>query len=152
MKDRKQIIRWVEEILEGTDKFLVEVLVKPGERIHVFIDGDTGITVDDCARVSRFLESKMDREQEDYELTVSSHGADQPLLFPRQYRKNIGRSLKIALSDGNQVTGQLIGADDQKIIIRPEAVRKSPPAPDREISYHEITTAKLVISFKGLKQ
>jgi len=151
MIKKEQLIGWINEHLEGSDKFLVEVLVKPGERIHVFIDGDSGIAVADCSRLSRYLETKLDREQEDFELTVSSHGADQPLRFPRQYRKNAGRSLKVTLKDGAQLTGLLLGADDHKITLKPETVKHKPVLPERDIDYEEIAEAKIVISFKSIK-
>jgi ribosome maturation factor RimP len=100
-------ISWIKELvdrhLSGTDRFLVDVLIKPGNRIYVFIDGDHGVTIDDCVKISRMLEAELDREREDFELNVSSSGADQPLRMPRQYPKNIGRSLHIKLAEPQEI-------------------------------------------------
>ncbi len=79
MINRNQIIAWAEEALEGTDRFVVDVLVRDGNVILVFLDADSALTIAHCIEVSRFIESKLDRDEEDFELRVSSAGLDQPL-------------------------------------------------------------------------
>ena len=144
-----KIAELVENHLQGTDKFLVEVLIKPGNRVYVFIDGDHGVTIDDCVRVSRMLESNLDREVEDYELNVSSAGADQPLRMPRQYQKNIGRSLHIKLDEPNELRGKLLSTNDQGITILTEGDKKKKITPSEiYLDYISIVEAKVIISFK----
>jgi len=144
-----KIAELVENHLQGTDKFLVEVLIKPGNRVYVFIDGDHGVTIDDCVRVSRMLESNLDREVEDYELNVSSAGADQPLRMPRQYQKNIGRSLHIKLDEPNELRGKLLSTNDQGITILTEGDKKKKITPSEiYLDYVSIVEAKVIISFK----
>jgi ribosome maturation factor RimP len=78
MIDKESIVREIETALLDTDRFIVEVKVKAGNRITVLLDSDTQITIADCVAVNRHIESVFDREVEDYELTVSSSGIDQP--------------------------------------------------------------------------
>jgi len=144
-----KIAELVENHLQGTDKFLVEVLIKPGNRVYVFIDGDHGVTIDDCVRVSRMLENSLDRESEDFELNVSSAGADQPLRMPRQYPKNIGRSLHIKLADEKELKGKLMSTDENGITLLTEGDKKKKIAPvETYILFQSIVEAKVIISFK----
>ena len=76
---------------------LYEVITKisADNRISVFIDSLKGININDCAVLSRLLEDQLDREKEDFELTVSSAGLDQPFIVIEQYKKNIGKQIKV---------------------------------------------------------
>ena len=76
---------------EREDLFLIDFTIGTGNKIHVVIDGDKGVTVSDCISISRAIEHNLDREQEDFSLEVMSYGAASPLLKARQYVKNIGR-------------------------------------------------------------
>jgi ribosome maturation factor RimP len=125
------------------------VLVKPGNRIYVFIDGDHGVTIDDCVELSRFIESKFDRENEDFELNVSSAGADQPIRLPRQYLKNIGRSLLVKLSDEKSVSGKLEAVNEKGIVLTTSGDKKKKlPAKTLNIPYESMVESKVIISFK----
>ena len=86
MIEKIKILEIVNNALDGSEKFLVNLKITPDNRIYVDIDGDNGITIDDCIELSRAIEGQLDREEEDFELTVSSAGADQPLKLTRQYR------------------------------------------------------------------
>ena len=92
MKDKNFIEEKVKEILGEGDLFLVEVKVSKNNNIQVFIDGDNGVKIQDCIDLSRQLEECLDRESEDFELSVLSFGLEEPLKMQRQYVKNIGRS------------------------------------------------------------
>ena len=113
----KQITEIVNENLEGSELFLVDVKIRPGNNISVFIDSDTNVSIGDCAALSRFIESKLDRETEDFELEVSSAGLDEPIKLHRQYLKHIGSDLKITTLDGNIFTAALLGTDKHKITL-----------------------------------
>jgi ribosome maturation factor RimP len=144
-----EIADFIHHHLSGTDKFLVEVLVKPGNRIYIFIDGDQGVTIDDCVKLSRFIESRFDREKEDYELNVSSAGADQPFRLPRQYHKNVGRSLQVTLSEEKTVTGKLESVGETGIVITTAADKKKKiPVETLNIPFENIVESKVIISFK----
>lgn len=145
-----------EEKLQGTGIFLVDARVKPGNRILVFIDGDEGVTVSDCSNVSKHIEKQLDRDQEDFELNVSSPGVDHPLTMKRQYVRNIGRKLNVLLSDGNKIRGELLEVRHDGISIRSEKPKggkkeknKGPEeSREREIPFEDIKEAKVNVSFK----
>ena len=99
--------------LEGTDLFIVSVAVRSDNRIRIFIDSDTHVSIEHCIVLSKFIESQLDRGIEDYEINVSSSGLDQPYKLSRQYIKNIGREVSVLLNDNNKIEGTLITADEQ---------------------------------------
>jgi ribosome maturation factor RimP len=149
MITKEQINGILEEKLQGSPLFVVGLNILPGNRIEVFLDGDHGVTIDDCSMVSRFIESQLDREAEDFDLEVSSAGLSRPLTFPRQYRKNTGRGLQLMLSDGQKINGILKMADDMGIELVIPAVKKTrQPEQLIKISYSDIKKALVEISFK----
>ena len=144
-----EITRFINEHLAGTDMFLVEVFIKPVNRIYIFIDGDHGVKISDCVALSRHIESKYDRETVDYELNVSSSGADQPIKLPRQYIKNIGRSLQVKLPDETVITGRLEATDEKGITLLREGDKKKKISPESlKLTFEEIVESKVIISFK----
>jgi ribosome maturation factor RimP len=149
MIEKDAITREVESVLTETDKFVVEIKVKAGNRITVLLDSDTSISIDDCIAITRHIESVFDRETEDYDLIVSSAGIDQPYKLLRQYIKNVGREVEVTLKDGSIFTGKLTSADAEKIsVYRKTKVKKVETEETREIPFAEIKQTKEVISFK----
>ena len=100
MIDVTRVREIAETQMEGTDLFVVEVRVSPANEIVVTVDSDTQVGIDRCVELSRSIEGALDREQEDFELTVMSAGIGQPLKMLRQYRKLIGRPVEVILKDG----------------------------------------------------
>jgi ribosome maturation factor RimP len=145
----QQIEDLILEHLDGGDKFLVALKVRPGNKIMVFIDGDSNVTIDDCVKLSRFLESKLDRDVNDFELQISSAGIDQPLKFARQYPKNIGRGIKVITAEGEMLIGTLVSADNNGINIKIPAEKKK-KIEERQIfvPFEKIKESKIEISFK----
>ncbi len=147
---------FLEAELAQSGKFLVDVTVSAGNKITVYIDSLKGVTLDDCIEVSRFLESKLDREVEDFELEVSSPGLDKPLKLPVQFEKNLGRMLDIVKSDGIKITGKLesvipdagIRLGTEKTVKNGKTGKKKQESEIHEIKFDEIKTAKIVISLK----
>ena len=88
MITKEQIISLAEEAMQGSDRYVVNVTVSKSNVIELFLDADSSVTIDDCVAVSNFINEKLDRDVENYELNVSSAGIDEPLLKMRQY-KNI---------------------------------------------------------------
>jgi ribosome maturation factor RimP len=150
MINEKLIRTLCEEFLSGSGKFLVEVAVKPGNRIMVFMDGEQGVTIDDCQSLSRHIEQNLDRNTEDYDLLVSSSGADKPFSDIRQYRKNLGKLLEFLMKDGSKFEGFLESADENILLIRQQIKpnKKQTETVSKEVKYNEIKQAKVVISFK----
>ena len=124
MKLSEKIHDLVAEVLEGSDKFLVDFVVQPGNRFTVYIDGDHGVTIQDCQSVSRSIENNVDHEKEDFDLTVSSAGLDHPLKYERQYRKNIGQDLDVITLDGKKIEG-ILKSDKQKLALLHAVVASS---------------------------
>ena len=137
----------IEEKLEGSDQFIVSAKVLPGNKIRVFIDGLSGLNVKDCVAVSRHIEGNLDREVEDYELQVSSPGLTEPFQHPLQYKKNVGRNIKITTTEGESWKGELMEFDGINITVQPEKKKKKEQAEPVTISLELIKEAKTVISF-----
>ena len=113
----EQIQFMAEQHLAGSDKFVVHVKVRPGNRILVFIDSDTAVSIADCAQLSKFIESNLNRDKEDFELEVSSAGLDFPLTLKRQYKKNIGKEIKIICKNGIVNNGVIIDVSEDNFTI-----------------------------------
>jgi ribosome maturation factor RimP len=136
--------------------FIVEISVSSGNNISVELDKhEGGVSVQDCVSVSRNIEHNLDREQADFSLNVSSAGLDKGLRVFDQYKKNIGRSLKVKLNEGGTVEGELIQASKDEITLqtkRKERMegkkKKEEIIEDIKIPMVNIKEAKIVISFK----
>ena len=107
----------VEAQTEGTDLFVIDVRVSPTNEIEVTVDSDTQLDIDRCVELSRAVEAALDREREDFELTVTSAGIGRPLRLLRQYRKLIGREVDIVFKDGGKLSATLADATDDSITI-----------------------------------
>ena len=107
MIEKKTVSQIVEEWLEGKDYFLVEVTVSPDDKIVVEIDHAEGVWIEDCVELSRFIESKLNREEEDYELEVGSAGIGQPFKVLQQYYNHVGSDVEVLTKDGRKLTGVL---------------------------------------------
>jgi len=135
--------------------FLVDVAVSSSNKISVFIDGDKGVTIDQCIALSRFIEQNLNRDEDDYELDVSSAGLDLPLKVLKQYIKNIGRTVDIVLTGGQKFTGKLVNANAEGIDLEIEKnvmldgkKRKQLVAEIMPLTYANIKSTKIVISFR----
>lgn len=146
MIDKFKVLDIIKDILEGSDKYLINMKITPDNRIFVDIDGDNGINIDDCIELSRAIENKLNRDEEDFELTVSSAGADTPLKMPRQYRRRIGQMLCVENFDGEKVEGTLTEADDQQFTIKTKGTKKAAPQ-ELTFAYTDTRTVKEVIHF-----
>jgi len=114
----------IEEKIEGTDQFIVSVKVLPTNRIQVYVDAVGGLNVKDCVNISRQIEGNLDREVEDYELQVSSPGLTEPFQHPLQYKKNVGREIKVTTADGETIKGELTAFTGEEITLQPEKKKK----------------------------
>lgn len=124
----------------GSDIFLVEVLVKPGNAIRVHVDKPEGISIDECVLISRFLNESLDRDVEDYSLEVSSPGLGGAFKVKQQYEKNLGRDIEVLYTDGIKVKGKLEKVTDEGVLLNVQG-------DDEEIRFDEIKTAKAIVSF-----
>lgn len=105
-----------EAIAENKDLFLVDWSISAGNKIEVLVDGDHGLPIDEVVRISRHIEHNLDREKEDFALTVSSPGLSRSLDQPRQFIKNIDRKIKIQTAEGES-KGKIVAADDKEVTL-----------------------------------
>lgn len=155
MIDKSLITQLVEEKLATSDHFLVDVVIKPGNLIVIEIDNDEGVCIDDCAELSRYVESHLDREIEDFELEVGSAGVTSPFKVLRQYKKNIGNEVEMLLKSGTKLSGVLKEVDENGVVVtiekqvKPEgAKRKITIEEDLSYTFEEIKYTKYLIRFK----
>ncbi|MFA6832453.1 MAG: ribosome assembly cofactor RimP [Bacteroidaceae bacterium] len=155
MIDKNTVIQIVEEWLADKEYFLVQVTVSSDARIVIEIDHSEGVWIEDCVALSRFVEAKLDRDEQDFELEVGSAGIGQPFLVEQQYLNNVGKEVELMTKTGLKKEGVLtqIG-DNQLTIIATEKVKeegqKRPKA--KEVSYtyslDDLKWTKALITFK----
>jgi ribosome maturation factor RimP len=120
--ETEKIEEFVEHFIKKTDGlFLIEVKSAPGNKITVLLDGDKGVTIENCTAVNKALYKYIEETQlfgeNNFSLEVSSFGVDRPLVLLRQYKKNIGRTVEVVLTDGQKLDGKLLDANEEQIII-----------------------------------
>lgn len=116
----------MEEALEiNKALFLISFSVSNGGDIEVIVDGDQGVSLEECVRISRHIEHNLDREIEDFALSVKSPDIMKPLVHPRQYRKNIGRKLEV-ITQGEKIEGTLLSIEDDKLVLQWKAREPKP--------------------------
>ncbi|MGU3374184.1 ribosome assembly cofactor RimP [Chryseobacterium sp. M5A1_1a] len=155
MEFRKKIEELLNEFLETRqDLFLIDLKFSTGDDITVILDGDNGVSLQDCLDASRAVEFNMDREEHDFSLQVMSAGLSEPLSTPRQFKKNLGREVEVMLEDSSKIEGELSKVDDEKITLvlryrKPKDIGKGKvdAEEEKEISYSEIKKALVVIKF-----
>lgn len=138
---------------ERPSLFLTDFSISDAGKIIVTLDGDNGVTLQDCIDVSRAIEHNLDREEHDFALEVASAGATSPLKDKRQYKKNVGRTLKVKTAT-ETIEAQLTGANDDFIVLEwkarePKQIGKGKETVQKraEIPYADIIEAVVVIIF-----
>ena len=140
-------------LAQRTDLFLIHWDIGVDNHIKIGIDGDQGVRVQDCIEVSRAVEHNLDRESWDFSIEVLSAGVTEPLIMARQYKKNIGRWLKVKL-EGQEVKGELIAFDDSKLTLSYQVREKKPVGKgyvkvqkEQEIAVDAVIRATVMIKF-----
>ena len=161
MISKKKVQALAEERIEELDKglYIVEITISSGNVIRIELDAEKGnVAIEDCVSVSRNVEHNLDREEQDFELQVSSAGLDKPLRVVKQYIKNIGEEVKVKLKEKGKIEGVLKSADNNGITIetatkeRLEGKKKKVTVvKEHHLSFEEIKETKIVISFKKRK-
>ncbi|KQB99316.1 ribosome assembly cofactor RimP [Pedobacter sp. Hv1] len=154
MQVEKRVIALVEEkIADRPELFLVEVKMLPNNKLIIHVDGDQGISIQDCAAISRHVGFHLEEEntiEKAYNLEVSSPGVGEPLQLNRQYHKNIGRELSVKLANGEKKEGKLLTVNDNEISIEEKVKEKGKKAQlvETQIGFDNIVETKVLISFK----
>jgi len=142
----------MEEIITDDQYFLVDVEVQPSKSIQVFIDGDNGISISQCAKYGRALINQIDEDEEmerNEIIEVSSPGLDQPIVNPRQYIRNINRYFEFKLSDASVIEGKLTQFENELLTLKEEVKEKGKKTTFKEsqINLSDIIEAKVVVKF-----
>lgn len=155
MIEKNIVKQIVEEWLQDKDYFLVDVSVSNDNRIVVEIDHAEGVWIEDCVELSRFIEGKLDREKEDFELEVGSAGIGQPFKVHQQYVNHLGKDVEVLTLDGVKYQGELHEVNDDTFSIlrtvkKKEEGAKRPRMVEELVTfrYDEIKYTKYLISFK----
>lgn len=152
---KQKVTELVEKALEEKPSvFLIDLSISEANKINITLDGDTGVTLQDCIDISRAVEHNLDREEEDFSLEVASAGATSPLLQIRQYKKNIGRILHVKQNDNIEIEAELTAANDDFIVLEwesrePKKIGKGKETVQNrvEVPYEDIKEAKVIIVF-----
>jgi len=141
--------KWMEK---SPDLFLIEVKIAPGNKVTVLLDGDKGITIDNCTAINKalykFIEETALFGNSNFSLEVSSFGVDRPLQLMRQYKKNVGRTLEIVLKDGSRLEGKLTEVSDEEITIEEKSGKgNKATTKTTTISLNQIKHATVLITF-----
>ncbi len=155
MFDKNVLVNIIEDYLKDSPNYLVDIYIGAGNSITVEIDNDNGVDIDDCVELSRHIESKLDRDSEDFELTVTSVGLTSPFKSSRQYRKYEGKEIEVLSKKGSKLTGVLKSSDDKGFtitvvkLVKPEgAKRKIDVYEDIYFMFEEVKHTKYLIRFK----
>jgi len=158
MISKEVVLGLIDERIAELDNglFVVALTISSSNVIHVEIDKYEGfVSVDDCIRVSRNVEHNLDREEQDFELHVSSAGLDNGLRVFAQYKKNIGRDVKVKLNAGGSIEGTMIAATEENIVVRTVRKerlegrkKKETIIEDHSLTMDQIKETKIIISFK----
>lgn len=155
MIDKVIVNQVIDEYLQGSELYLVDLKITQDNRVQIEIDAFKGVSLDDCIGLNRFIESKIDREIEDYELEVSSAGLTEPFKVLKQYEKNLGKEVEVLTTEGKKMTGVIsqvaedqFGLTIEKSMKQEGAKRKTTVKEELLLSYKNIKTTKLIIRFK----
>lgn len=155
MISQKHVRGLVELKIADMPYFLVDVIVSASNAIRVEIDGDEGVNIADCVQISKHVEGSLDREDQDFELTVSSAGMDQPFKILRQYQRYLNRDVTVKTNSGSKLVGRLLSADENEVVIETSRKERLEGKKKKEliienihIPMNEIKETKVVISFK----
>lgn len=154
MIEKSVLLELVNEYLKDSSNYLVDVSIGSGNTITIEIDNDEGVDIADCVALSRFIESKFNRETEDFELTVTSAGLTSPLKTLRQYKKFEGKEVEVLSKKGIKHKGILKTSDENEFTItvitrvkQEGAKRKVDVNEDISFKFGEVKYTKYLIRF-----
>ncbi len=139
---------------ENPKLFLIDLDFSETNKISVVLDGDSGVNLQDCINVNRFLDNGLEGEEVEFSIEVASAGLSTPLKLVRQYKKNIGRTLKVKTISQGEVEATLTDADDEGATFswsarEPKEIGKGKVTVEKtlKVPYTDIKEAVVIISF-----
>ena len=155
MISEKVIRDLAEERLATFDGYIVEMTISPMNDIKILIDADKSVSISDCMSVSRNVEHNLDREKEDFSLEVSSAGLDQAFKHIRQYKKNVGRNVKVKLDNEQKIEGELMEVENDHIVVKTRVKERIEGRKAKQwvetmhkLDFLDIKETKVIIGFK----
>jgi ribosome maturation factor RimP len=155
MIDKNKVKAVVEEWLADKDYFLVDVQISPDDKIVVEIDHADGVWIEDCVELSKYIEERLSRDEEDYELEVGSAGLGQPFKVPQQYINFIGKDVEVLGADGKKIRGVLKSVDGNDFTVTTQEKvkvegKKRPQLQDTDHLFQmdKVKYCKYLIGFK----
>jgi ribosome maturation factor RimP len=147
----QQIENFLLPLIEGTDIFIVSITITPTNNIKIYLDADDGFPISKSTGINKKLRRQIDEmglfPEGDYSIEVSSPGVDEPLLFHRQYVKNIGRKIEITSTEGNITLGTMTAVDDEKVTLEVQINPKKKEVTIIEIPFSIIKQSVIQVSF-----
>lgn len=145
--DTKQHIGEAIGKIMGDSYFVVDTKVSNGKptKITIVLDGDNGVTIDDCARLGEKMYEVLDPLYGDYTLEVTTPGTDSPLSSLRQYKKNTGRQVKVLTMEGRTIIGQLISCSNERIELE---WKEKKEVKKESLLFSDIKNTRVQVSFK----
>ena len=154
MEFRKRVEELVSTFLkQRNDLFLIDLKISAADDIVMILDGDHGVSIQDCLDASRAVENNLDRDAHDFSLQVMSAGATEPLVFPRQFHKSIGREIEILTQEAETVKGEIVAADEQAVTLllryrKPKDIGKGKVDVEEEKQFPYADIKKAVVRIK----
>ncbi len=155
MIDKNVVKQLVDEWLQGNDYFLVDINISRDDKIVIEIDHADGVWIEDCVKLSRFIESRLNRDEEDYELEIGSAGIGQPFKVIQQYVNHIGKEVEVLTEDGRKERGVLKSVEGNDFVVTVKEKVKADGAKrptltnvDKTFMMDKIKYTKYLISFK----
>ena len=155
MIEKQKVVELINEWLEGKEHFLVDVSISKDDKITVEIDHAEGVWIEDCAELSRHIESGLSRDSEDYELEVGSAGLGQPFKVVQQYINHIGREVEVLGKDGKKYKGILKSVEEEAFTVSVSKKEKKEGAKRPQLvevecrfAFDEVKYTKYIINFK----
>ncbi len=154
MIEKQLIASLVESSFEDENLFLVEIKMTIDNKVFVYIDSFEGVSIDVCAKISKTVASKLEEEDIDFELQVSSAGIGNPFKVKKQYLKCLGKQVSLVLKDGEKLQGTLSDVQENEIRIeiekkvRTEGKKKKITQIEMEtVQFEQIVKATEIITF-----
>lgn len=154
MVSREKILALARPVLDEKKFFLVSLTISSTNKIVLRVDGMEGVKIEDCVKISRVIEQGLDREEEDFELEVSSAGLDSSFMVKEQYQKNVGRNIVMKFPGGIKLEGKLIEANEEDFVVeyqRKEKIegrkKKQTITETKTYKYQQVNNVKLVMNF-----
>ncbi len=149
----KEIIgKEIDSYFADKDLFLVEIKVLTNGKVEVYADGKSNITIDECAQLSRHIHHFLEENNlltDNLSLDVSSPGMDEPLKVAQQFQKQLNKNVDVVLKNGLKITGELLAADDTKIVVKEIIkIKKVETVEEHTYSFEEIKSVKKHFNFK----